>query len=122
MHIEIQARSFSLTDALRRHVERRLGFALSRYQEIERIEVRLSDINGPRGGSDKCCHIQITLPRLAIVIIEDMEADLYVAIDRATERARRTVARRLARQRSKALRAMAGKAISAQILQAGYQA
>jgi ribosome hibernation promoting factor len=100
MQIDIQARNFSLTNALREYIQRRLGFALSTRDEyIQRVMVRLSDINGPRGGRDKCCHIQIVLPQLADVVIEDTELDMYVAIDRASDRAGRTVGRKLARQR-----------------------
>lgn len=100
MQIDIQARNFSLTPALRNHVERRLGFALStRDEHIQRISVRLLDINGPRGGEDKCCRIKVVLPHLADVVIEDTEVDMYAAIDRAVDRAGRTVGRRLARQR-----------------------
>ena len=102
MQIDIQARNFPLTDAMRRHTERRLGFALSaRDDHIQRVIVRLSDINGPRGGVDKCCHIQVAIARLPDVVIEDIEADLYSAIDRAADRAGRTVGRRLVRQRFK---------------------
>ena len=80
MQLDIQARNFSLTTALRNHTERRLGFALSaRDDHIQRVIVRLSDINGPRGGADKCCHVQVVLIHLADVVIEDIEADLYVA-------------------------------------------
>jgi len=100
MLIDIQARNFSLTQALREHIKRRLGFALSsRDEHIQRIVVRLSDINGPKGGEDKCCHIQVILPKLSDVVIEDTEVDMYVAIDRAADRAGRTVGRRLDRQR-----------------------
>ena len=63
--------------------------------------MRLSDINGPRGGADKCCHIQVVLPHLPDVVIEDIEMDLYAAIDRAADRAGRTVGRRLTRQRDR---------------------
>ena len=102
MQIDIQARNFSLTHALRGHIERRLGFALStRDEHIQRISVRLSDINGPRGGEDKCCHIQVVLPHLTDVVIEDTEVDMYAAIDRAVDRAGRTVDRRLARHRDR---------------------
>jgi len=102
MLIDIQARNFPLTDALRGHTKRRLGFALSvRDDHIQRVIVRLSDINGPRGGADKCCHIQVVLTQLADVVIEDTEVDLYAAIDRAADRAGRTVGRRLARQRDR---------------------
>ncbi|MBF0470375.1 MAG: HPF/RaiA family ribosome-associated protein [Gammaproteobacteria bacterium] len=102
MQIDIQARNFPLTSVLRGHVKRRLGFALSaRDENIMRIKVRLSDINGPRGGADKCCHIQVVLPHLPDVVIEDTEVDLYAAIDRAADRAGRTVGRRLARHRDR---------------------
>ena len=102
MQIEIQARGFTLTQALRGYVERRLRFALSaRDTRIERVRVRLSDINGPRGGCDKRCQVQVMLPGQAAVVVEDTESNLYVAVDRASDRARRTLTRRLARQRDK---------------------
>lgn len=100
MQIDIQARSFSLTEALREHVTRRLSFALSTSDEhIQRVLVRLSDINGPRGGEDKQCHIQIVLAHQPDVVIEDIETNMYRAIDRAADRAGRTLGRRLSRQR-----------------------
>ena len=101
MQIEIQAQSFSLTDALQSHVQRRLRFALtSGVNHINRVMVRLSDINGPRGGQDKCCHIQVVLEGMPDVVIEDTESDLYAAISRAAGRASRAVARRLRRRQT----------------------
>ncbi|HEB56347.1 MAG TPA: HPF/RaiA family ribosome-associated protein [Gammaproteobacteria bacterium] len=101
MQINIQARDFSLTNALRSHAERRLRFALTCCDDhIQRIIMRLSDINGPRGGADKRCHLQLILIGLPDVVIEDIEADLYVAIDRATDRAGRTLLRKIDRQKS----------------------
>jgi len=101
MQIEIHARNFSLTQALRSHIETRLGFALStRYDQIRRILVRLSDVNGPRGGNDKRCQIQVSLPGQADVVIEDTQTNLYAAISRAADRASRTVTRRIGRKRN----------------------
>lgn len=100
MRIEIQANGFKLTDGLREHTERRLQFAMSwAVHDVRKVVVRLSDINGPRGGNDKRCYIQIPLPRQPDVVIEDTESDLYLAIDRAVARAERSVARQLERQR-----------------------
>ena len=97
MQVDIQARDFTLTEALRTYIDRRIEFALSnRNNIIHQVKIMLSDINGPRGGSDKRCHIQLVLPKLSNVVIEDTESDLYIAIDRAG----RTVARRLARKRT----------------------
>ncbi len=101
MQIDIQAQGFSLTDALRSHAERRLRFTLTCCDEqIQRIVMRLSDINGPRGGVDKRCHLQVALAGLPDVVVEDIETDLYVAIDRASDRAGRTVVRKIERQQS----------------------
>ena len=101
MQIDIQARDFLLTDALRNHAQRRMRFALTRGDEhIQRVVMRLSDINGPRGGLDKRCHLQVVLAGLPHVVVEDSETDLYVAIDRATDRAGRTLVRRIGRQQT----------------------
>jgi ribosomal subunit interface protein len=100
MRIDIQARGLDLTEQLREHTERRLQFALSwANDDVRAIAVRLSDINGPRGGNDKRCRIKITLSGTSDVVIEDAESDLYVAIDRAADRTERAVARRLQRLR-----------------------
>ncbi len=100
MQINIQGRNFSLTDALREHAIKRLRFALSRCSEpIRRVVMQLSDINGPKGGVDKRCHLRLVLDGLPDIIIDDTEADMYVAIDRAADRAGRTLTRRIARAR-----------------------
>lgn len=62
--------------------------------------MRLSDINGLRGGAYKCCHLRVVLPGLFDVVVKDTEADLYVAIDRAADRAQRTVMCRIERQQT----------------------
>ncbi len=99
MQIAIQARDFSLTDTLRSHAERRLRFAMTCCNDdIQRIVMRLSNINGPRGNANKRCHLQVLLTGLPDVVVEDIEADLYLAIDRATDRAGRTVVRKINRQ------------------------
>ena len=103
MHIDIQASGFKLTNDLREHAVRRLQFALSwAAHDVSKVVVRLSDINGPRGGRDKRCYIQVPIPGRPDVVIEDIEPDLYVAINHAVDRIERSVARRLERKRAHA--------------------
>ena len=61
MNIQIRGIGIPPTAALAAHIERRLAFSLSRFSaQIERVVVRFSDMNGPRGGSDKVCRVGFT--------------------------------------------------------------
>ncbi len=100
MRITIQSQGFDLTEALRSHVELRLRTTLGwTGARLRRLAVFLSDINGPRGGVDKRCKIEVQLAGRKPVVIEDTEADMYVAIDRAAGRAGRALVRKVRRQR-----------------------
>lgn len=100
MQVDIQSTGFKLTDGIRASLMKRLTDDLGHGDDhVTRVIVRLSDINGPRGGVDKRCFIEVRLKHAPALVIEDTEADLYLAIDRATERAGRAMERSLARQR-----------------------
>jgi len=102
MKIGIQCRGFSLTGAIAGRIHKRLACLLGRgIRGLRRVDVTLSDLNGPRGGIDKRCLIKVSIDGLRPVIIEDVESDLYMAIDRAAGRASRTVVRRMALDNSR---------------------
>jgi putative sigma-54 modulation protein len=106
MRIEIQARKVSLPSRLRRQIEHRIRAALTRFDErIMRVSLWLSDVNGPKGGSDKNCQVQIVMPGKPDVVIDETRDNLYSAINRALERAGQTVVRRLDRKRRRVKRA-----------------
>lgn len=81
-------------------LRRRLEFALGRFSErVLRVSARVADLNGPRGGIDKSCVITLHLQQSGRpIVIEDVDVDPFVAIDRAADRAGRTVARAVARR------------------------
>jgi ribosome-associated translation inhibitor RaiA len=97
--LRIQSRGFALTPALKQRVSKRIGMILGNTAHpITSVDVRLSDINGPKGGVDKKCQIHIQLSGHPSVVITDIQHDLYYAIDRAASRAMRTVRRRLSQK------------------------
>ena len=80
-------------------IRRKLGAKLWKFvASIERVTVRLTDTNGPRGGVDHVCHVKVVLSGLPSVVVERRDASPHAAIDlalRATEQAvRRSVSRR----------------------------
>ena len=93
MRIKIQGVGFALSAGLLDHTVRRLRFALTRTSDrIKRVIVRLGNDRGSHGSENKFCRIQVVLDHAPPVLIKDAGADLYAAIDRATERAGRRVA------------------------------
>jgi len=99
MKIQIRSRNVEVTPVLRAHVECRLGFALGRFgEQIGRVTVRFSDTNGHWGGSAKRCQIDVGL-RPRSVRVEDTDADLFAAVDHASDRVSRSVARALEQER-----------------------
>ena len=96
IHIDPQ---FQVTPALRVHLERRLGLALGRFgDQIGRVRVRFSEAEARSGAGHKRCRIQIGL-RPRKVDVEDSDADLFAAVNNAVDRASRSVARALERDR-----------------------
>ncbi|HYY72182.1 MAG TPA: hypothetical protein VE778_01190 [Candidatus Bathyarchaeia archaeon] len=63
MNVDIRILSTDLTEALQSYIERRLHFSLGRFgRRVGRIRVRITDVNGLRGGADKACHVSAELP------------------------------------------------------------
>lgn len=98
MKIHITARGISLTREQEEHVRRRLHFALGRFtNRVSRVRVRIADLNGPRGGVDTRCSIQVHLPRKSFVIVDELSSSVTSAVDVAADRAKRAVSRHIDR-------------------------
>jgi putative sigma-54 modulation protein len=93
MRVRIRS-TVPVSDGLRGHVGRRLSSALGRRREhIHDVQVRLSDVNGPRGGMDKRCRIVVSGAQGGVVAAQGAAPNFYQAVDAAAERAARAVRR-----------------------------
>jgi CBS domain-containing protein len=96
-HIRVLGTKLSKDERI--DIRQQLGRRLGKFgPSIERVTVRVDDVNGPRGGIDQLCRIKVVLSGLPSVVFEAQDASLDIAIGKAlagTERAvRRTVQRR----------------------------
>lgn len=99
MRITIHGQGIEVDRALKEHIQRRLQFAMSRFStRVREVVVRLADVNGDRGGVGHHCRISVHLSPTGTVMIEDIDTAPLVAVDRAADRAGRTVARELRRR------------------------
>ena len=94
MKLSVVDRADALSDEYRELLERRLSFALSRFDaRIRGTSVVFEDINGPRGGIDKSCRITVNLNRARDVVICGRDSNIAKCIAHSADRAGRAVAR-----------------------------
>jgi len=100
-----------IDDQVRENITRKLGRKLGKFSSsIERITVRLSDANGPKGGRDQICQIKVVLSGLPSVVVEERDSALQRAIDRAMNGAALAVRRSVQRRRLKPRRRRSSQA------------
>lgn len=99
MRYRIHGQGVKITASLRQEAERRLHFALARFSpSIRQVGLRLFDMNGPRGGVDKCCRIVVTMEPTETIVVEAENSDINAAIAMAADRIGRTIARAIHRR------------------------
>ena len=85
--------------ALAERVRHRLDLSVGRFSsQIRSVDVRLEDVNGPRGGVDKRCTIALTLRRGTQLRAHADTETVGAAVDQAAHRLARQLARRFDRQ------------------------
>jgi ribosome-associated translation inhibitor RaiA len=91
MNVDLQTRGFTLTRALEAAVRRELQ-ALNALDRGNRLQVRLFDVNGARGGVDKGCLVTLHLSgKRRVIAATEVDADLYRAIPGAFDKLRRSL-------------------------------
>lgn len=99
MDIRLITRHLECSQALVDLAHRRAGYAFSRFGDmVHGLEIRLSDVNGPRGGLGIACLARLRLVDGGDVLVEasaiSPEDGIAQTIARLSERLRRVVSRR----------------------------
>lgn len=93
MQVLFKSRHPQATD-LRDLTERRVRFVLRRLGWlVPRAEVQMSDVNGPRGGIDKLCQVELRTDGAGSVVVTSVASDWRTALDKALTRATRLLMR-----------------------------
>lgn len=94
-----------LDEDQKRYIRQTLGMKLGKFaRSIERVSVRLKDVNGPRGGVDQLCRVKVVLSGLPSVVFQSQAGSLTDAINGALAGAERAVRRGVQRRRIKAVK------------------
>ncbi|MDB4973486.1 MAG: Ribosomal subunit interface protein [Myxococcaceae bacterium] len=94
--LEIRSGGNDVAPELREWIYERIGRQLGKYAEqIERVQVRFGDDNGPKGGADKCVLVHVILSKLPPVVVEMRGVTEREAFDLAASRAERATRRNM---------------------------
>src|SRR6185312_3188351 len=95
-----------INNEARVRLRQKLGSKLGKFADsIERVSVRIKDVNGPRGGVDQVCQIKVALIGLPSVVFEAQDSSLDRAISNALGGIQRAVRQSLQRRRMEPLKA-----------------
>lgn len=94
-----------LSKEQRASIRQKLGMKFGKFaSSIERVSVRVKDVNGPRGGIDHVCRVKVVLSGLPSVVYEAQDEFPDVAIGSALAGTERAVRRSLKRRRMKPIK------------------
>lgn len=100
MRFDVRCLHLDNSEHVDRHARERLGSALSHFESrVERVDVVLDDVHGTKHGVERCCTVRISLSGASDVLVQHVHSDVYMAIDEAARRVKRTVRRRINRRR-----------------------
>lgn len=113
MFVEIRTRNLTVAPEIEARLQDRVSLTLARFAPfIERVVVRLDDVNGPRGGIDKVCRTTVSLRNGGVVVSEGRSDTVHKALGGSVVRARAQVRDR-AQKRARGLRrSVAGRIAS----------
>ena len=100
----VREKGVELDEDAREYIRRKLGAKLDKFApSVERVSVRVFDVNGPRGGIDQRCLVKVVLSGLPSVVVERRDVSSDAAIDRAIRAAEHAVRCRVGKRRMKPL-------------------
>ena len=101
MEIRLFDGSIQTSEAQHDYIMNKIGAAAGRLKDAPcTVEVRLVDLNGPKGGIDKQCSIVVTPPGQGTLRVEEQASDYYSAIDAAAATLKKALSRALERTKA----------------------
>lgn len=99
MNIRLITRHLDRTPILVEHAQRRAAVAFARFgAAVSDLDIRISDVNGPRGGTGIACLARLRLVTGGNVLVEGTanspEEGISVTVSRLANRLRRIASRR----------------------------
>ncbi|MCO8120894.1 hypothetical protein NHH03_04030 [Stieleria sp. TO1_6] len=105
MKVSVNSSIERLSPSARDSIHALMSSTLARFTpRISQVSVLVIDENGPRGGVDKLCRVNVLMPGIGTLTTKARHEKLMAAVSEAARRARRIVVTKMKRPRSLRLR------------------
>lgn len=105
MKIDITMQQSCSDNKVVNQVARHARMALSRFDtSIQTVTIRITDINGPKGGVDIRCVVSMKLISTGEIIVQGKGENVFSALNQCLSRSARTISRSLERRRNTPIR------------------
>ncbi len=92
MNVQISIRHMAVSQGVKRLVHELCAEVQSKYEDIQIIDVKIEDVNGPhKAGVDKRCHLKVRGKERLVIDVDEVDEDLGHAIDHAFRRLYQTL-------------------------------
>jgi putative sigma-54 modulation protein len=100
MKIQIRFRGVERSEALVEYTTHRAHQHLRRFEpQLSGVMIRITDLNGPRGGKDKRCQFTATGPAIGSIHLSYTHKDVYAGVDIGLEKMSHLIVRSIERAR-----------------------
>jgi ribosome-associated translation inhibitor RaiA len=103
---QIRTAGVELSSADRWYIQRRVDAKAAKFEgPVQRMSLRLDDVNGPKGGVDKVCKAKVEVSGLPSVVVERRDRSARAVVDETLEATERALRKALGRRRLEPRRA-----------------
>jgi len=100
MRTMIKAIDLELTEGQRAMIEKKLDSAMKRVADrLIAVDLFISDINGPRGGRDKNCRVELQIRSAKPIVVSETMDTIEEAVAKSLDAAARSLNRNLEKRR-----------------------
>lgn len=101
MNVFIQSPDVKLSQKTRENIKQRVLAGFSKFQNyVDKVEVHIKDMNGPKGGDDKQCVIKLKGDREEPIVITGKAENISHVVGNCINRAKSVIGRNVKMKRS----------------------
>lgn len=101
MKVLIHSSNVPLSERARRFIQEKVSFRLKRFDNsVDKVDLYLKDVNGPKGGLDKECTLSIKPSDSKAIVVSSKANSIFLVVRQCAVKAKLALSKRLKMKKS----------------------